>query len=142
MQELEIEYSAPPKETDVQKLTIGLSQEAKKSKNLLPMKPFSLMLCDENKLTHGGLSGLIYFGCLYIDQIWISTKYRHQGLGSKLIKHAEEIAISNKCRFATLCTMDWEAQDLYQKLGYSIEFIREGYDNDSKMIFLRKELQH
>lgn len=36
--------------------------------------------------------------------------------------------------------MDWEALPFYQKLGYSVEFIREGYDSDSKFYFLRKPI--
>ncbi len=36
--------------------------------------------------------------------------------------------------------MDWEALPFYQKLGYSIEFVREGYNRASKMYMLRKKL--
>lgn len=42
--------------------------------------------------------------------------------------------------FVTLNTMDWEALPFYQKLGYSTEFIREGYETNSKMFMLRKNL--
>lgn len=53
---------------------------------------------------------------------------------------SEKIARERKCTFATVNTMDWEALPFYQKLGYSIEFVREGYDKASKMYLLRKEL--
>ena len=39
-----------------------------------------------------------------------------------------------------LTTMDWEALPFYQKLGYQIEYVREGYEKDSKMFVLRKTL--
>jgi len=42
--------------------------------------------------------------------------------------------------FATVNTMDWEALSFYQKLGYNIEFTREGFEKDSKMFMLRKKL--
>jgi len=53
---------------------------------------------------------------------------------------AEKIGVEQGALFVTLNTMDWEALPFYQKLGYSIEFIREGYEKDSKMFMLRKTL--
>ena len=32
------------------------------------------------------------------------------------------------CTFATVNTMDWEALPFYQKLGYEVECIRDGFE--------------
>jgi len=53
---------------------------------------------------------------------------------------AEKIGREQGALFVTLNTMDWEALPFYQKLGYSIEFTREGYEKESKMFMLRKNL--
>ena len=53
---------------------------------------------------------------------------------------AEKIGREHGALFVTLNTMDWEALPFYQKLGYSIEFTRKGYEKDSKMFMLRKNL--
>jgi ribosomal protein S18 acetylase RimI-like enzyme len=53
---------------------------------------------------------------------------------------AEKIGRKHGALFVTLSTMDWEALPFYQKLGYSIEFTRTGYEKDSKMFMLRKNL--
>lgn len=53
---------------------------------------------------------------------------------------AEKIGREHPALFITLNTMDWEALLFYQKLGYSIEFPREGYEKHSKMFMLRKNL--
>ena len=53
---------------------------------------------------------------------------------------AEKIGREHGALFVTLNTMDWEALPFYQKLGYSIEFTREGYEKKSKMFMLRKAL--
>ena len=53
---------------------------------------------------------------------------------------AEKAEKEHGALFATLNTMDWEALPFYQKLGYSIEFTREGYEKNSKMFMLRKSL--
>jgi ribosomal protein S18 acetylase RimI-like enzyme len=54
---------------------------------------------------------------------------------------AEKIGFKRQCTFATVDTMDWEALSFYQKLGYNIEFVREGFEKDSKMYMLKKRLQ-
>lgn len=56
------------------------------------------------------------------------------------MKEAEKIGRECGASFVTLNTMDWEGLVFYQKLGYSIEFMREGYDKGSKMYMLRKAL--
>lgn len=95
---------------------------------------------DQKQNVLGGISGTTFYGSLYVDSLWIDFSLRHQGWGTKLMKESEKIGKERGAKFATVNTMDWEALPFYQKLGYSIEFIREGYDNNSKMFMLRKAL--
>ena len=53
---------------------------------------------------------------------------------------AEKIGYERRCTFSTVDTMDWEALPFYQKLGYSIEFVRKGFEKESKMYMLRNEV--
>jgi len=61
-----------------------------------------------------------------------------KGWGTKLMHEAENIGRKHGVCFVTVNTMDWEALSFYQKLGYYVEFVRDGYDKNSKMFFLRK----
>lgn len=88
----------------------------------------------------GGVSGVTFYGSLYVDSLWIDKTMRHQGWGIKLMHEAEKIGIERGAKFVTLNTMDWEGLPFYQKLGYAIEFVREGYNENSKMFMLRKTL--
>lgn len=45
---------------------------------------------------------------------------------------AEKIGRNRQCKFVTLNTMDGKGQPFYQKLGYEIEFVQNGYSNDSR----------
>ena len=72
--------------------------------------------------------------------LWVSPELRHKGLGSKLIHECEKLGHERSCTFVSLTTMDWEALPFYQKLGYQIEFVRDGYEKNSKMYLLRKSL--
>lgn len=118
----------------------GISEEAFQAKGLPPIRPFSIFIMDSKQNVVGGVSGTLFYGSLYVDSLWVEASLRHQGWGSKLMREAEKIGKERGVRFVTLNTMDWEALPFYQKLEYTIEFIREGYDKNSKMFLLRKNL--
>lgn len=118
----------------------GISEYAFQKKGLPPIQPFSIFIKNQKQGILGGVSGVTFYGSLYIDSLWIDKTMRHQGLGTKLMHEAEKIGIERDAKFVTLNTMDWEGLPFYQKLGYSIEFVREGYNENSKMFMLRKNL--
>lgn len=118
----------------------GISEEAFQAKGLSPIHPFSIFVKDQKGNIFGGASGTLFYGSLYVDSLWVDKTLRHRGWGTKLMNEAENIGRKQGASFVTLNTMDWEALPFYQKLGYSIEFIREGYERESKMFMLRKNL--
>lgn len=121
-------------------LYMGISNNAFATKEMRPMTPFSILLKDADKNTLGGATGVILYGALYTDLLWVDPKLRASGWGTKLMLQAETIGKKHSATFAVLNTMDWEALPFYQKLGYSIEFVREGFEKGSKMYMLRKSL--
>lgn len=125
---------------EVSVLREGVIQEAIKAKGMSRMRPFAFFLKNSKNSILGGIQGTTLYGCLYVNLLWIAPELRHNGWGSRLIRECEKLGLERQCTFASLTTMDWEALPFYQKLGYSIEFIREGYEKDSKMYVLRKEL--
>lgn len=135
-----IVYKETPSPEEMQILREGIMFEAFTRKGMNKILPFSFFIRDsENKIV-GGIQGNTFYGCLYTNLLWIAQEMRQQGLGTQLLNKAEQLGRERNCTFATLTTMDWEALNFYQKLGYQIEFIREGFEKDSKMYFLRKGL--
>jgi ribosomal protein S18 acetylase RimI-like enzyme len=144
----------------------GLSDGAFKAKGLSPIHPVSIVIkinreqgaqatspslveqknasVDRGVLQTqnilGGVSGTTFYGSLHVDGLWITPSLRHQRWGTKLMQEVEQIGKRRGAKFATLNTMDWEALPFYEKLGYSIEFTRQGYEKSSKMFMLRKNL--
>lgn len=130
----------PVPQDQSQVLFDGISEDAAKKKGMERMQPFRVYIKDSNQSVVGGATGTTLYGCLYVDMLWVVESIRNRGFGKKIMEEAEKIARERKCTFATLNTMDWEALSFYEKLGYRIEFIREGYAKASKMYMLRKEL--
>ncbi len=115
-----------------------ISNDAFDAKGFLPMRSFSIFIKDSEENIRGGITGTVLFGSLYVDSLWVHKNLQNQGWGSQLIHEAEKIGKEQGALFVTLNTMDWQALPFYQKLGYSIEFTRQGYSKDSKMFLLRK----
>lgn len=132
-------YTTIPKEYE-EVLYHGISERAFQAKGLSPIRPFSIFIKDQKEQVLGGASGTLFYGSLYVDSLWVDETLRNQGWGKKLMYEAEKIGREHGALFVTLNTMDWEALPFYQKLGYSIEFTRTGYEKDSKMFMLRKNL--
>lgn len=132
-------YDFIPKEYE-EVLYKGISEEAFRLKGFFPIQTFSIFMKDGNQSVIGGAVGALFYGSLYLDSLWVNAAFRRQRLGTELMKEVELVAKKHKTSFITLNTMDWEALPFYQRLGYSIEFTREGYEKGSKMYLLRKEL--
>ncbi len=132
-------YTTIPKECE-EILHREISDNAFQAKGLPPIRQFSIFIKDQKQNILGGTCGTIFYGSLYVDSLWVDKTLRHRGWGTKLMHEAEKVGRKYGASFVTLNTMDWEALPFYQKLGYSIEFTREGYEKDSKMFMLRKNL--
>lgn len=140
MNNLQIEFTKSPREKDVQALTNGIASYAKEMRGLTPVEPFGFFSKDPHGVILAGCNGIIFYGSMFIDQLWVDKKLRHQGIGTQLMQKAEQFAKDSSCTMITVHTMDWEALDFYKRFGFKIDLERAGYANNSKMFFLRKML--
>ncbi len=85
-------------------------------------RPFSVLDHDEDGRLAGGAYGFAHPGWAYIDLLWVREDRRRRGLGRRLMAEAEKAARDRGCHSVYLWTQDYEAPDLYRKLGYK-EFV-------------------
>lgn len=138
--EYHFDYQKDPIQEDEQVLFEGIADEAALKKNMDRITPFAIFIKDPQGVVVGGVNGFSCYGCLYVDMLWLKAELRKKGLGKNLMLEAEKIGRKRRCTFSTVDTMDWEALPFYERLGYSVEFIREGFEKESKMYMLRKRL--
>ncbi|CZH01717.1 putative acetyltransferase [Legionella pneumophila] len=139
---MKLTYESEPRQEDIDFLSQGISEYAYLKKGQQPIETFAFFVRDADEVIIGGCNGSMYYGCLYIDQLWVDERYRKQGIGKQLIEKSEFLGKQKQCRFSTINTMDWEALGFYQKLGYQVEFQREGYKHHSTLYFLIKEFNN
>ena len=119
----------------------GLNHHAHMQKDLGQNNgSFSFVIENANKELEAGISGFYYDGCFHIDMLFVAESCRSKGYGSDLVQKAEELAHKKGCLFMSVNTMDYQARPFYEKHGFKVEFTREGFEKDSKMYCMRKEL--
>ena len=86
----------------------------------------------------GILSKMYCWNCLYIDVLWVKEEHRKDGLGSRLLKEIESIAIEKGCYLIHLDTFDFQAKDFYIKHGYEVFGVLDECPEGHKRYFLKK----
>ncbi len=75
---------------------------------------------EERKVIGGCVVNVHEWGRAVLAQLWVDERYRHQGLGSMLIRAAENAAREKNCYYLCLGTTDYMARPLYEKHGFRV----------------------
>ncbi|MGL5242872.1 MAG: GNAT family N-acetyltransferase [Kluyvera ascorbata] len=78
-------------------------------------------LRDEQEVMRGGLIGQRKGDWLSIDYLWVCDTVRGEGVGSEIIKRAEDLAREKGCKYALVDTISFQALPFYQKQGYTLK---------------------
>ena len=87
----------------------------------------SLALRSSDAAIVGGLYGATMWSWLMIDGLWVAEALRGQGLGSRLLLAAEDLAVSRGCRGSWLGTFDFQARNFYERHGYAVFGMLPGF---------------
>jgi predicted N-acetyltransferase YhbS len=103
-------------------------------------QPLALLVRDDNGEILGGLYGRFFYQWLFIELLSVPEQARGQGLGSKLMQMAEDLAREKECVGIWLDTFDFQAPDFYKRLGYSELGQIADYPPGHKRHFFQKRL--
>ena len=102
--------------------------------------PLCLVEYDADGAVIAGLLGGTYWGWMYIDILWVDERYRRQGIGSRLLRAAEDEARGRGCHHVHLDTMSWQAPEFYKKHGYAVLGILPDIPSGKQKYLLMKSL--
>ncbi|MFC0229254.1 GNAT family N-acetyltransferase [Serratia aquatilis] len=103
-------------------------------------KNIGVFFLDDNGTKIAGLTGSTLGLWLNIDLLWVSETLRGRGVGSKLIRAAEEHAVANGCRFSRVDTFSFQAKPFYEKLGYQLQMMLHNCPVEHERYFFTKTL--
>ena len=95
---------------------------------------------DESGRIYAGLSGHTWGGVAEVQFLWVEATKRLTGVGSELLRAAEEEARSRGCKKIVLSTHSFQAPDFYRRHGYVVAGEFPDYPRGHRSIFLEKRL--
>jgi GNAT superfamily N-acetyltransferase len=102
-------------------------------------RPLALAIEDERGQMIGGLSGATAYGWLFVELLFVPESLRGRGVGTELIRRAEEEAVARGCHSVWLDTFEFQARGFYERLGYTCFGELKSYPAGSRF-FMRKRL--
>ncbi len=79
----------------------------------------ALLVRDDQGEILGGLYGRFFYRWLFIELLSVPEQARGDGMGSQLMRMAEDLAREKECVGIWLDTFSFQAPAFYQKMGYS-----------------------
>jgi GNAT superfamily N-acetyltransferase len=99
-----------------------------------------ILLRDSGGRIYAGLSGHTWGGVGDVRFLGVDEPSRRLGIGSRLLRAAEEEARARGCRKIVLSTHSFQAPDFYLERGYTVAGEFSDYPRGHKSIFLEKRL--
>jgi len=96
---------------------------------------------DANGKVLGGLYGYFFWAWLEIHILAVDEAQRKQGIGKSLIQKAEAVAIQKNTFKIRLNTFEFQAPQFYERLGYKIVAVEEGFPEGSCTYHFHKMLK-
>lgn len=93
-------------------------------------RPIGFKKLDSQGELMAGIAGRSFGNWCLIDNFWVSAALRGQGVGSALLKTAEQEARARGCRWLLLDTLDFQAPEFYRRRGYQEVWCQQDYPFD------------
>ncbi|WP_337264321.1 MULTISPECIES: GNAT family N-acetyltransferase [unclassified Serratia (in: enterobacteria)] len=103
-------------------------------------KNIGVFVLDAQGNKMAGLTGNTVGHWLSIDLLWVSESLRGEGVGSQLIKAAEQQAMAEGCKYARVDTFSFQARPFYEKQGYQLQMILRNAPIEHERYFFTKSL--
>ena len=129
-----------PTENEIKYIRESLNQYNNKHVGEDGHTPLNIIEHDEDGNSIGGILGGTYWGWMYVDILWVHENYRKKGIGSRLLREAEQEAVRRGCHHVHLDTMSWQAPEFYKKHGYEVIGILPDIPNGNQKYLLMKAL--
>lgn len=137
---LRIEQSQDPTDDERQAILLPLRAYNASKAGVTVAEPIALLVRDEHDDILGGLYAKVFYRWLFIELLSVPERARGQGLGSRLMQMAEDLAREKECVGMWLDTFEFQAPGFYKKMGYSELGHIADYPPGHKRFFFQKRL--
>jgi GNAT superfamily N-acetyltransferase len=101
---------------------------------------FSATQRDESGTVLAGICGYTWGGCCFVVYLWVAEEHRGKGLGTAMLRVAEENATARGCSVVLLSSHSFQAPGFYRRRGYEEKASIEDHPVGHSNIFYAKRL--
>jgi GNAT superfamily N-acetyltransferase len=105
-----------------------------------PGTEISLVLKGPEGIVVGGITASTVLRVMHLEALWVAKEHRKQGHGSRLVLQAERIGFERGCIASQTQSFSFQAPGFYQKIGYQVLGIYDGYPDGITEYTLMKRL--
>jgi len=110
-----------PEAADVELISAGLAEFNTQRAGFSDRRPLAVLVTDpETKRVVGGLTGRTSLGLLFVDLFHLPAELRGSGIGSEILRQAEDEGRRRGCRSAVVYTISFQAPEFYQRNGWQV----------------------
>jgi len=102
--------------------------------------PLAVQIKNESGEVIAGAAARSFGDWLLLDTLWVSEQLRGQNVGSEILTKVEEAGRARGCVKCLLDTLNFQAMPFYEKHGYKVQWIQEGYPKTGCKYFMVKLL--
>ncbi len=137
---LTIDCDLAPSLEDIAAVRAGLMAFNASKAGPVNLQRVAIYLRDSQGVICGGLIGFLAWQWLSVDLLWVDESFRGRGYGSELLDHAERLAREAGCVAVKLDTYEFQARPFYERRGYVLFGVLEGYPANTRTYYLQKAL--
>ncbi len=137
---LPITYDATPRAEDIAQVRAGLMGFNESVVGPATVSGFALYIRDADGTIRGGLTGFRAWKWVSVDLLWVDAALRGSGYGSALLDAAEAAGREAGCTDVRLDTYEFQARPFYERRGYHVWGILDGYPAGGRTFHMRKSL--
>lgn len=119
-------HDEPPRD-DAARVDRGLGDANDAAAPLHEVRPMACFARDGAGEVVGGAVGRSWGACCELQQLWVDPVRRGQGIGRRLVREFEAIALARGCSVCYLETFDFQAPEFYRMLGYGVRYTHDVY---------------
>jgi GNAT superfamily N-acetyltransferase len=137
---MEFHVEDHPDPLDIELLEAHIRSEASSFKGLGDEVELAIFVRDAGTIV-AGISGWTWGDCCELQSLWVAPRLRGRGLATRLIAAAEAEAAARGWSQTVHFTYDFQAQPLYERIGYELVGRVQDFPSGSDALWYRKRLE-
>lgn len=93
---------------------------------------------EENGEIIGGIVAWSISDTLEVEYLRVADNHRKEGIGTKLLRHVEDLARKDGLKRIRLFTFSFQAPEFYKRMGYTAQFTSPAFDDYTCTYYIKE----